>query len=187
MSFKRTPATFKQQLTIAIALSVILSGVELFNILTGRSLVAFGIMPRNADTLVGIALAPLLHGNVAHLISNLVPLCLFAFLVLQHGLVRFWLVTVWVIAAGGALVWCFGREAMHVGASGLVYGYFGFLIVAGIVSREIKLLIIAAGVAVVYGGLAWGVLPIVWFISWESHFFGLMAGAMAGYWWGRST
>ena len=59
--------------------------------------------------------------------------------------------------------------------------------VAGIVSREIKLLIIAVVVGVVYGGLVWGVLPIVWFISWESHLFGLLTGAMAGYWWGRSV
>lgn len=122
-----------------------------------------------------------------HLLSNALPLAVLGFLLLMHGTVRFLLVNLWVIVVGGGLVWLFGRNAMHVGASGVIYGYFAYLLVAGFLSKQFKLLLISLFVMVAYGGLIWGVLPGSPYISWESHLFGAVAGCLAAFIWARGT
>ena len=76
-------------------------------------------------------------------------------------------------------VWIFGRDAYHIGASGLVFGYFGFLVAVGIYEKSLSSLTIASFAVFYYGGLIYGVLPTESFISWEAHLFGLMAGVLA--------
>ncbi|MDX1342534.1 MAG: rhomboid family intramembrane serine protease [Reinekea sp.] len=174
--FPRKTVPLRAQLKLVIQIFLLVSAVELINLLTGRSLNSFGIIPRTMSGLYGIATAPFIHGNSVHFASNLLPLLLFSALMLEHGRVRFWLTTVGVILLGGGAVWLFGRAAVHIGASGLIFGYFGFLVTAGIISRELKLLFIAGVVGFFYSGILWGVIPSQSYVSFESHLFGLLAG-----------
>ena len=100
-------------------------------------------------------------------------------LVILRGTRRFLGVSVFVILAGGLALWTFGRPAYHVGASGLIFGYFGYLAARGWYSRSAVELLIALVTVFLYGGMLWGVLPATPRVSWESHLFGLIAGAAA--------
>jgi len=82
-------------------------------------------------------------------------------------------------------VWLFGRGAIHIGASGMVYGYFGFLVLAGFKSKKIKYLVISVLVAALYGGMLVGILPTSKFISFEYHLFGFIGGLIAAWYWAR--
>jgi len=90
-----------------------------------------------------------------------------------------------VIGLGGGLVWLFGSSAIHIGASGLVFGWFGFLVARGLVDRSPITLGAALVVGVLYGSILWGVLPGQPGVSWEAHLFGVIAGAAAAYVSGR--
>ena len=91
---------------------------------------------------------------------------------------RYYLVTVaWIVVIGGLAVWLFGREAVHVGASGVIFGLVGFLIVRGLYERAVTSLLVSLAVVLLYGGTIWGVLPQDEGVSWEAHLFGLIAGA----------
>jgi len=84
-----------------------------------------------------------------------------------------------ILVVGGLGVWVFGRAAFHIGASGLVFGYFGFLVAIGVYERSLSGLAIASLTLFYYGGLIFGVLPTNSFVSWEGHLFGLLAGILA--------
>ena len=136
----------------------------------------FGIVPRSLYGLTGIFFAPLLHGNFLHLVSNSIPL-----LVLGTLLYLFYnpiapRVFAYCYVVTGILVWIFGREAMHIGASGLVYGIAFFLFFIGISQRDFRSLAISLITVFFYGGIIYGVLPSNSFVSWESHLMGAMVG-----------
>lgn len=185
MGFKRRHISMSAQFKLVLALALLLAGIELANLLLGRALNLYGLVPRQPEGLLGVLTAPLLHGSVMHFSSNIVPLCVFAWLLLQHGVLRFALVTAVVVLVSGALVWAFARSAIHVGASGLIYGYFAYLLLAGLLSREFKLGLISLFVGLAYGGMIWGVLPSMPYVSWEFHLFGFIAGILAALRWGR--
>lgn len=187
MSFRRAHISISSQFQVVFWFALTITVVEAFNLFSERSLNTFGLIPREKDGLIGIATAPFLHGNITHYFSNVIPLSIFSFLLLQHGAKRFWLVTFFITLVSGLFVWGFGRPAIHIGSSGLIYGYFGYLLLAGWLSREIKLLIISLFVGVGYGGMIWGVLPSMPFVSWEFHLFGFLAGIVAAIRWGRAT
>lgn len=141
-----------------------------------------GILPRTAKGLIGIIFSPFLHANLFHLIGNTVPL-----LVLTLLLVVFYekiapSVIGIVVVVGGGLVWLLGRSALHIGASGVIYGIAAFLIAFGIIKRNIISVILAGIVAFLYGGsMLGGILPVHGFVSWESHLFSAAAGVFAAY------
>ena len=143
MPVMRNQLTLNAQLKIVLFLALLISIIEIVNLLLGRQLNTFGLIPRNTDALIGIITAPFLHGSLLHYTSNIFPLCIFSFLMLQHGLVRFIFVSCFCVLVSGLLVWCFGRSAIHVGASGLIYGYLGYLLLAGWLSGKLKLLLIS--------------------------------------------
>ena len=161
---------------------VFISLIEVVNAVTDHQLNYWGIHPRTMDGLVGILICPFLHSGGVHLISNVLPLGVFMVLVMQHGIARYWLATFFIIIVGGFLVWVLGRDAIHIGASGLIFGYFGFLIVAGIRSSDLKLIAIAIAVGFCYGGILLGLNPTQMTVSWEAHLFGLFAGILAAFW-----
>lgn len=137
----------------------------------------YGIMPRTVQGLVGIFIAPLIHGDIGHLISNTIPMLflgsvLFFFYERIGGQV-FFRAYFWT----NILVWLFARPANHIGASGVVYGVAFFLIFFGIFRRDILSIIISVVVIMLYGGIFWGVLPLNPMVSWESH----LAGALVGF------
>ena len=79
---------------------------------------------------------------------------------------------------GGLGLWVLGRDAAHIGASGLIFGYFGFLVGCGYYERRLQSIAVSVLVVVVYGGLIVGVLPRGDRVSWEAHLFGLIAGGL---------
>ncbi|THF69254.1 rhomboid family intramembrane serine protease [Deinococcus sp. Arct2-2] len=146
----------------------------------GGALDVYGIQPRNSDALGHIFSAPFLHGGFGHLLANTVPVAVLAFMSALHGLWRFLLATLMIVALGGALVWLFGRGgSVHLGASELVFGYLAYLLGAGWWERSASAIIAAAVALLLYGGALWGVLPSNPEISWESHLFGFVAGVVA--------
>ena len=151
--------------------------VSLYAFADASALYALALMPRRVDGLPGVIGMPFVHGSLWHLVANTMSLIPLAAIVLFRG-VRYYLVTVaWIIVAGGLAVWLFGREAVHVGASGVVFGLVGFLIVRGLYERALTSLMASLAVVVLYGGTIWGIVPQGGGISWEAHLFGLLAGA----------
>jgi membrane associated rhomboid family serine protease len=153
--------------------------VEVVNNFFGHRFSAWGIYPRRVDTLPGVLLWPFLHGNLRHLVMNTTPLLIMGFFVALRGSAVFVKTTLLILLIGGLGVWLFGRPAYHIGASGLVFGYFGFLVAIGVYERSISGLAIASITLFYYGGLILGVLPTDSFVSWEGHLFGLAAGILA--------
>lgn len=177
--------TLKMQLRVLGSVAVLLIAIEFINMLTANSLNQFGLLPRSVGHLPGIVVAPLLHGSVVHLFANLPVLLLFMWLTMQWGNRRFFLATLTIVILSGLCVWLFGRFAMHIGASGVVYGYFGFLVLAGFRSKKLTLAAISILVALLYGGMLVGVLPASKYISFEYHLFGFISGLIAAWAWGK--
>ncbi|MCP4966547.1 MAG: rhomboid family intramembrane serine protease [bacterium] len=141
-----------------------------------------GIIPRSWGGLDGIVWAPFLHGGFGHLLANSIPFLALGWFIAIDGPRRWVMVTVFVMVLGGAATWVFARSAVHIGASGLVFGYAGFLLVAGFVEKSIKGVAIAIAVGVLFGGMVLrGITPVSSWVSWESHLFGLVAGVAAAF------
>ena len=153
----------------------------MINVLSGRWLNQFSIVPRDITSLLYIMTSPWLHISIGHFWSNFVTLVILSFLLFEFGLKRYVFVSLLLIASTGIFVWVFGRTGQHLGASGVVYGYFGYLVLAGWLSKRIWLALISIGVVFFYGGLIWGVLPPPPYISWESHLFGFVSGLFFAY------
>jgi len=159
-------------------------GVEIVNWMVGHRLCRFGILPRTLNGLTGIPLSPFLHAGVAHLLLNTGPLAVLGGLVLMNGRRGFIRSTVVIILVGGLGLWIIGRPSYHVGASALIFGYFGYLLAKGIFDRGMSSLLIAVLVVLAYGGLFWGMLPTAPYVSWEGHVCGFLSGVAAA-WIGR--
>ena len=162
-----------------ITLLTVIWAVEALNLVTGHGLTNWGILPRSLGGLIGIPLAPFIHAGLWHAISNTVPVFILGGLMLSTGEKRFWRITAMIILISGTLVWLFARSSYHVGASGLVLGYFGALLARGYFERSTITIAIAIVTVALYGGLLWSLLPLRSHISFESHIFGLLAGIAA--------
>lgn len=138
----------------------------------------YGILPRHVDSWPGILFSPFLHGSVQHLTANSVPLLIFGGVIAARGLGTFSVVTASGILLGGALTWLFGRPAVHIGASGLIFCYFGYLASLAIFRHTLGSLVISVVCLVLYGGMIRGILPSSPAVSWESHAAGLVAGIL---------
>lgn len=140
-----------------------------------------GILPRHVSGLVGIVFSPMIHGSFQHIISNTLPL-----LFLGTTLFVFYrrvamLIFLQCYVFTGVLVWIFGREFYHIGASGLIYGLAFFLISFGLFRKDMKSILISIVIVALYGGMIYGVLPQNTYISWESHLYGALVGVGAAF------
>ena len=153
--------------------------VELINGSMDHQLNAWGILPRTLHGLAGIPLSPFLHGSVSHVTSNAITFLGLGGLIGLRGRLVLLRVSLFIILLGGVGVWAFGRTAIHIGASGLIFGYFGFLVARGWYERRLGSIFLAIAVIILYGGLIVGVLPKPGIVSWEAHLFGLIAGVLA--------
>ena len=136
-----------------------------------------GLRPRSIQGLFGIFTSHFLHGDFTHLLTNLIPFLTLASIVLIRSQRDFFWATGSIMLGGGIGTWLVGQTgSIHVGCSGLVFGYLGFLFTLGIIERSITSILSAVGVAVLYRSLLWGLLPFQKGISWEMHTFGFMGG-----------
>ena len=135
------------------------------------------VVPRTGAGLLGLITAPFIHANVAHLTANLPPFVVLGALVLRRGEGQFLPVVVAIALGQGVLLWLLGRHAAHMGMSGVIFGFFGYLVAVAGFTRATPDLLVAAGVAVFYGSMLAGVAPARNGTSWEGHLFGLIAGA----------
>ena len=172
--------TWKATVASVALLLALMWIVGMVNILFDYRLSEYGVVPRTVDGLIGIPLMPFLHGSFDHLLVNTLPAVILGGLVAIQGSKKFLTATVFITLVGGGALWVVGRSAVHVGASGLIFGYFGYLIARAWYTRSLGAVLIAVVVAVVYGGILLGVLPFFQEgVSWEGHLTGLIAGALA--------
>jgi len=173
---------FFRRATALIAFVVLLWAVHVVNWIVGYGFnPAFGLIPRHVSGLDGVIAMPFLHGSFAHLMANTPPLLVMGGLLVATATRALLAVNAVVIGLGGGLVWLFGSPAIHIGASGLVFGWFGFLVARGLVDRSPITLGAALLVGILYGSILWGVLPGQSGVSWEAHLFGAIAGAAAAF------
>lgn len=158
---------------------VLIWGIEIVDtFVLGSNLQRGGILPRQREGLDGILWAPFLHSDWGHVLSNTGPLAFLGGLVGLRGRARWLTITAATIAIGGALTWLLGGSGNHIGASGVIFGYFGALLGAGLFERR-PISIAPALVAIfLYYGLIVGLVPQDG-ISWEGHLFGMIAGLLA--------
>jgi membrane associated rhomboid family serine protease len=168
----------RQQIALLLGCVAVLWIIECVNALLDYRLNRWGILPRTLSGLAGIPLSPFLHGSFAHLTLNTVPLVILGGFVVFQGTRIFLIVSLWIILLSGAALWLLGRSAYHIGASSVLFGYFGYLVARGWYERSVTALLVALLTLGLYGGIAWGVLPTRSYISWEGHLFGLLAGVL---------
>jgi membrane associated rhomboid family serine protease len=171
-------ALLRLAVRLAVGFVAVLWLVHLMNWGMGLDPLPFGVRPREWLGLVGIVTAPLVHGDFAHLVANSAPLLVLGGVMLflyPHSSLR---VLPAVFLGPGALVWLFGRDSVHLGASGLVYGLVSYVFVAGLLRRDRRAIAASLLVALLYGTLAWGVLPLQPRVSWETHLAAAVIGVL---------
>jgi membrane associated rhomboid family serine protease len=150
--------------------------VEIIEQTTGMSFVRLGIYPLHLKGLPGILFSPFIHSGFSHLISNSVPFFILMFVLIYFYRRISYMIFVQLFILSGICVWLSGREAWHIGASGVVYAMAAFHFVSGIIRNDVRLLTISVTVVFLYGGLVWGMLPINPDVSWEGHLWGAISG-----------
>lgn len=176
--------SWKRNATLLVGFVAAMWFVELVDwALFSEQLDNFGIVPRQTVGLVGIFLAPFLHSGAPHLIANTVPILVLGMLVIVSNTHRFVLVSVLIILISGLGTWLIGApHSVHIGASGLIFGYLGFLVATAYYERSLAAIVLAVLVVALYGGAIWGILPQGNSISWQGHLFGLIGGMLAARW-----
>ncbi|MDC9613398.1 rhomboid family intramembrane serine protease [Xenorhabdus khoisanae] len=169
---------FKQRLNILIGIALILITIQLINSFTGYVLNHLGLIPRHVQGLIGIPFSPFLHGSWEHLFSNLPVLLVLSALLMTHSIRYYLLASLFIILTEGTLLWLFGRAAIHIGASGWIFGLWGLLLANAYFLRRFKDFFFAILVFIFYQGIAFGLLPWQQGISTEGHIFGTLAGVV---------
>ena len=155
--------------------------VQIINASDNYGLDRFGLQPREVDGLWGVLTMPFLHASYGHMFSNTVPLLAIGWILLLSG-VRTWLtVTAIVIVVGGILTWLIGPHGVIVGASGMIFGWLGYLLARAYFSRKVKWIFTAVVVLIFFGSLLFGLFPTLHSgVSWQAHLCGFLAGVGAG-------
>ncbi len=179
-------AAFRRELTRSLAVLIAILGilwvVQLVNVIWfGGGLVQWGVLPRTTRGLPGIVLHPFLHGSWEHLISNTIGFLMLGGLVLLREPRDFWTVSLLATLVAGVGIWLLGRPGPHIGISGVIFGYFGYLLLTGVFDRKIGAFLLSLLTFLIWGRLLLGLSPLQRGISWEGHLLGL-AGGIAGAW-----
>ena len=179
-SAKRVTRTVKQQITTLSATVGATWTAFVVNGIAGGALMQYGVIPRTLTGLRGILFAPFLHANMQHLIANTIPFLAMGWLVMLRDARHFLPVTLFAMLGSGLMAWLLGAPgSVHIGASGVIFGYFGFLLLGGWYARSFVSIMLSLLVAVLWGGLVLGIAPGQTGISWQSHLGGFIAGVLA--------
>jgi membrane associated rhomboid family serine protease len=174
-----------------LLLSIIIPGmfvflmwlVKIIEILFDADFSFLGIYPLEVKGLPGILLSPFIHENFKHLFDNSLPLFFLGTAVFYFYSEVALKVSIWTYFLTGIFVWIAGREAWHIGASGLVYGLASFLFFSGIIRRYFRLTALSLLIVFLYGSMVWGMLPEFYKnVSWESHMLGFVSGIILAVW-----
>jgi len=154
-------------------------GIDMF-MPHGLSSAGMGIVPRTWAGLQNIPIAPFIHEDFDHLLSNTIPFVILGALILVRGVIEFVFVLLVTAFFSGFGTWLFGEgNAQHIGASGVVFGFFGYLVFRTAFDRKITSAVITLAVAIAYGGaMTYSLIPED-HVSWSGHFFGFIGGFVA--------
>ena len=178
----RRGSDWQSGLIVVGVMAAIMWIVEIFDQISGDDLDQYGIQPRDADSLPGIVAAPFLHAGFDHLIGNTIPFLILGAIIALGGATRVLLTTAIIILVAGLGTWLIGpAHSVHVGASGVVFGYAGYVIARGVFSRSLLELAIGALVVVLYSSTLLSALVPTQGISWQSHLFGGIGGVLAAW------
>jgi membrane associated rhomboid family serine protease len=156
--------------------------LEAVDTVSGHRLDGFGIEPRRGSELLDIVPSAFTHFGFGHVASNSLPLLVLGFIAALRGIARFLVVALTVIVIGGLGVWLVAPAHTNTaGASGLIFGLFGYLLVRGFVDHRALDIVVGLVVGVLYGSILWGVLPTATGVSWQGHLFGLLGGVAAAF------
>ena len=165
---------------IVLGMGALMWVLEVIDQAADNRLDQYGIEPRDGDGLIGVAAAPFLHGGFDHLAANTVPFLLMGFVIAAQGAIRVLTVTAIVALVSGLGTWLIAPDnTLHIGASGIVFGYATYLLSRGFFNRSALELAVGALVAVVYGTALLGGLVPEDGVSWQGHFFGAVGGVVA--------
>jgi membrane associated rhomboid family serine protease len=160
---------------------LILWGIRLFEYEEQIDLAWYGLYPRTIHGLLGVITSPLLHADSSHLLANSTPLLILGAVILYFYRSIAFQIFFWVYLMTGLWVWVAARDAYHIGASGIIYGFVTFLFFSGVFRKDSRLQALSLFVVFLYGSTIWGILPIKSGISWESHLLGALAGLVTAY------
>lgn len=150
------------------------------NVLAGGALNNWGVVPRTRDGLWGILFAPFLHGSVQHLVANSIGFAILGSLVMLRRTRLFFPVTLFAMLGSGLFAWTFGpSNSDHIGASGVIFGYLGYLMTAGLFARSWGSILLSVVVTALWGGMVFGALPNQPGVSWQMHLGGFIGGILA--------
>lgn len=160
-------------------------GIEIFDHFPGVNLDSLGVRPRRISGLIGVLTMPWLHGSFGHLISNTLTFAGLGYLVLATERERFFSTSLQIILFSGLGTWLIGRGggSVHIGASALIYGYFGYLVTRALTEKKVLWTLFGLVLLFLYGGMIFGILPTKGPISWEGH----LAGFVSGVWLARKN
>lgn len=169
-------AKFIESIFYPLIFLIILWSIKLAETIFNINIGTLGIYPLHVKGLPGIVFAPLIHGNYSHLFTNSGPLLILGTAIFYfYRSIAFKIVFLaWIIT--GIWVWFGGREAFHIGASGLIYALASFLFFSGFIRKSVELIAISFVIVFLYGGMIWGIFPLRENISWESHLMGGISG-----------
>ncbi len=160
---------------------LIIWAVKFYEVSMEVSFVEAGVYPRRFNGLKGILFSPLIHGDWKHLLDNSMPVLLLSlslFYFYKDIAYKIWFLIYFI---GGILLWCVGRQAYHIGASGLIYGLAAFLFLSGVIRKVRSLMAISLLVVFWYGSMVWGLLPFDFKVSFEAHITGAVAGVVLAF------
>lgn len=184
---KAEGAFYRKKLLLSLIIPVIFVFlmwlVKIIEILFEIDLSGLGIHPLTARGLSGIIFSPFIHSDLNHLINNSLPLFLLSVALFYFYSEIALKVFSWTYLLTGILVWFGGRDAWHIGASGLVYGLASFLFFSGIIRKYYRLVALSLLVVFLYGEMVWGLFPGIYKnVSWESHMLGFFSGIVLAVW-----
>jgi membrane associated rhomboid family serine protease len=175
---------FKNQIYTLGSLTAIAWSIQIVNVvILSSSLTSWGIVPRSERGLFGIFFAPFLHGSFAHIAANTLPFLILGWLIMLRDMEDFILVSLITALSSGVGVWLISPSfSVTVGASGVIFGYLGFILGRGYFERSFTAIALSVVVMVMYGGVLFGILPGQASISWQAHLFGFLGGILAANW-----
>jgi membrane associated rhomboid family serine protease len=183
----KTPTQIVAPVLVLLAIMWVLEALDW---LLPASLDSYGIASRSVDGLVGVGAAPFLHGGFDHLIANTVPFLILGIGVSWRAQRYFWPVVIVIAAVSGLGVWLLGpANVITIGASGVVFGFLGYLLIAGLLTRHWLDILVSVAVLLVYGSMLSGALPfgVPSGVSWLMHLTGAVGGALAALVFARKT